>query len=518
MPASQLLDIEEKSPHLKPYTNKIWMKVIKREFPKHVLETYLKNHDLYGLYIEDQNNESVESAYADPEENESDIENTSKQNTGIDYRDLYHELTHEMELKLQSASERLRKSMKKVQTERLTNTIVEIDMDPTMRKKRLDMGRKLMPNLNSPIGSSRSLEKSWKNTLTRAIQMSRSTNPSSGYAKISSKSNPYANQFRKTTNTIMNNKPIASINSGNSSRHALAPTFNASSQGSSFPRDTRVAKTEREAFKPTSSLKRKISQDDYNKSKGTAKKIFSLGSTPVPPKSSKPVLSSSSSSSFASSLASINSQKLNTESGSKLGLPKLQVSIGSMRDLQSAQTSPKPYETSSATSNPTILHNGKSHHHISPPSSSVSRSSPLLPTTSSLSKKSPPPLLQSSPSPPSSCHSSSSLSPPKTFQSYDSSPTKSSPDLIPLGTDSSRINSNSVVGAVSSSSSPTSPISPQPPRASLNNVTTESSSSTTSSSQNTSPNTSRPISTNNSNRPKPLRRPVSIFIRPKKRI
>lgn len=502
MPATQLLDIEEKSPHLKPCTNKIWMKVVKREFPKHVLDAHLKNHKLYDLYLKDQNEESVESVYADSEDEELGIEIDFKQKARIDYRELYHELTHEMEIKLQSASERLRKSMKKVQTERLTNAIVEINMDPATQKKRLDVGRKLMSNPNSPIGSSRSLEKSWKNTLTKAIQMSRCTNPSSGYAKISSKANPYANQFRKTTNTIINSKPTASINVPSISRPPI-PSYNASSPGLSFPREVRVTKTgsEKETFKPTSSLKRKISQDE-TKSKGTAKKIFSLGSTPVSAKSSK----QKSSSSFVSNLASINSKKSN-ESLSKISSPKLLVNTD-IHESQPTQISPKLHQSSPASNN--ILSNEKRHavaaaSRSPPPSSASLFKTSQTPLSSSLSRSLSPPLLKSSPSPPSSCHSSSSLSPPKTFQSIvacDSSPTKSSSDSFQLGTDSS---TNSTVA------DPTLPVSPQSPHASINPTN-----ALPVLSQNTSSTAIRPIGPNS--RTKPLRRPVSIFIRPKKRI
>lgn len=181
MAPQQLLVIESKSPQIKPKTNGIWKIIVEREFPpaviqlcldrlkKRAMSSPMSRSELHkSQRIEEMNSKQL-LAENNPESYPKFLNSSDSNNNEylINYRDLYAELTQDLNQKLESASARLRSSMKQAASERQSNSIVQLEKDPQVSKY-----YSTRKSASAPVGS-RILQKSMRDTFHRSSAISR---------------------------------------------------------------------------------------------------------------------------------------------------------------------------------------------------------------------------------------------------------------------------------------------------------------------------------------------------------
>lgn len=181
MSPHQLVTVERNSPHIKERSNEIWKYIVERDFSKPSIDNHLyKYHSRpkkVSLFerLNDYNQTHFGTTQRKKVEDTppTDLEKRIVKNLDeIDCRRLYFDLSQDMNQKMQEASAKLRSSMKKVESERLSNSIVQLERDPRSAQYRVNK----RINQNAPIGT-RIWQKSLKSALNRSTSLSRPSRP-----------------------------------------------------------------------------------------------------------------------------------------------------------------------------------------------------------------------------------------------------------------------------------------------------------------------------------------------------
>lgn len=181
MSPHQLVTVERNSPHIKERSNEIWKYIVERDFPKPNIDNHLYKYHSRPKKVSlferlNDYNQTYFGATQRQKVDDTPPTDLEKRNVKsldeIDCRRLYFDLSQDMNQKMQEASAKLRSSMKKVESERLSNSIVQLERDPRSAQYRVNK----RINQNAPIGT-RIWQKSLKSALNRSNSLSRPSRP-----------------------------------------------------------------------------------------------------------------------------------------------------------------------------------------------------------------------------------------------------------------------------------------------------------------------------------------------------